>query len=129
MRVGPPLLHERTVPPEDRQWGDEERLPAFPRDKTSKQSDECSVAPGEAGCPGDLAAKHGQLVAQDEDLGIFRRGIRPVDTKELDHAPNQTVDEGQGHGGRAWPVALCRFKPGQVVSGFFSQETRARCGS
>ncbi len=58
------------MPPEDRQWGDEERLPAFPRDKTSKQSDECSVAPGEAGCPGDLAAKHGQLVAQDEDLDL-----------------------------------------------------------
>lgn len=116
VRVGPPLLHERTVPPEDRLWGDEERLPAFPRDKTSKQSDERSVAPGEAECPGDLAAKHGQLVAQDEDLGIFRRGIRPVDTKELEHAPNQTVDEGPGPR-RASPAG--RVVPGQTGSGGF----------
>src|ERR1019366_4313657 len=85
VRVGPAPADHRTVPTEDGLRRDQERLPAFLRDKTSKQSDERSVAPGEAGTD-DLAAKHGQLVAQDEDLGIFRRGIRPVDTEQPEDA-------------------------------------------
>jgi len=106
------------VPAKDRLRRDEERLPAFPRDETGKQSDERAVGPGEAGT-GDLAAKHGQLVAEHEDLCIFRRGIGPVDTKNLEDASEQTVDKGQGHGGRAWPVASCLVKPDRQVSGPF----------
>jgi hypothetical protein len=70
------------------------------------------VVPGKAGI-GDLAAKHGQLVAQHEDLGVLRRGIRPVDANDLEHAPDQTVEEGQCHRGGASPRAFRQVKPGQ----------------
>jgi hypothetical protein len=44
------------------------------RYETSEEGNEGTVGPGEAGTS-DLAAKHGELVAQDEDLGIVRRAI------------------------------------------------------
>jgi hypothetical protein len=48
---------------------------------------------------GDLAGEHGQLVAQNKDLGILGRSIRPVDANDLEHASKRTVEEGQGHDG------------------------------
>ncbi len=81
------------MPAEDGLWRDEERTPALPRHEASQEGDESTIRPGEAGT-GDLAAKHGQLVAQDEDLGIFRRGIRPVDAHDPEDAPHETVEEG-----------------------------------
>jgi hypothetical protein len=49
-------------------------------------------------------------MAEHEDLGFLRRGIGPVDTKDLENASDETVDEGQGQGGRDWPMASCLVK-------------------
>src|ERR1019366_2150965 len=74
VRVGPVPLYEGTVPAEDRLRRDEERPPALARHETSEKGDEGTVGPGEAGTS-DLAAKHGKLVAEHEDLGILRRAL------------------------------------------------------
>ena len=73
-RVRPVPANKRAVPAEDCLRGDEERTPALARHKSSEESDEGTVGPGEAGT-GDLAAKHGQLMAEHEDLGILCRAI------------------------------------------------------
>ena len=64
----------------------------------ARKGDEGTVGPGEAGT-GDLAAEHSQLVAQNKDLCILGRSIRPVDANDLEHVSEQTVEEGQGHDG------------------------------
>ena len=60
------------MPTEDGLRRDQERTPALARHETSEEGDNGAVGPGEAGTS-DLAAKHGQLVAEHEDLGILRR--------------------------------------------------------
>jgi hypothetical protein len=74
MGVGPAPANKRAVPAEDCLRRDEERTPVLARYETSEEGNEGTVGPGEAGTS-DLAAKHGELVAQDEDLGIVRRAI------------------------------------------------------
>jgi hypothetical protein len=44
------------------------------RYETSEEGNEGTVGPGEAGTS-DLAVKHGELVAQYEDLRLLRRAI------------------------------------------------------
>jgi hypothetical protein len=53
----------------------------------------------------DLAAEDGQLVAQDEDLGLLREGIGPVGPDEPEHATEELVEEREGHGRAAWSSA------------------------
>src|SRR5665647_1979322 len=96
VRVGPALLDQRAVPAQDRLWADEERSPVFSRNKTGQEGDEGTVGPGEAGT-GDLAVQHGQLVAEYEDLSVLRRCIRPVDTNDLEHAPDEPIEKGESH--------------------------------
>jgi hypothetical protein len=98
MRVGPLPANKRAVPAEDCLRRDEERTPALARYEASEEGDERTIAPGEAGS-WDLAAKHGELVAEHEDLGILRSAISPVEAKALDDTSEQTKEEGQGHGG------------------------------
>ena len=66
--------NKRAVPAEDCLGFYEERNPALAGDKTGQEGDDGTVGPGEAGT-GDLTAKHGQLVAEHEDLGILGRAI------------------------------------------------------
>jgi hypothetical protein len=98
MRVGPALADKQAVPAEDWLRRDEEQSPELSGYESGQEGDEHTVGPGEAGT-GDLAAEHSQLVAQNKDLCILGRSIRPVDTNDLEHAPGQTVEEGQGHDG------------------------------
>ena len=46
----------------------------------------------------DLAAEHGQLVAQDEDTQHPLRGVDSVDAEERKDATGKTVEERQCHG-------------------------------
>jgi hypothetical protein len=91
VRVGPALLDQRAVPAQDRLWADEERSPVFSRNKTGQEGDEGPVGPAESGT-GDLAAQHGQLVAEHEDLSVLGRGIHPMDANDLNDAPDETVE-------------------------------------
>jgi hypothetical protein len=72
VRVGPAPADQRTVPTEDGLGRDQERTPALARHETGEEGDNGAVGPGEAGTS-DRAAKHSQLVAEHEDLGILRR--------------------------------------------------------
>jgi hypothetical protein len=38
-------------------------------------------------------------MAEYQDLRVLGHGIQPVDTNGLEDAPDETVEEGQGHGG------------------------------
>jgi hypothetical protein len=119
VRVGPALADKRAVPSEDCLRRDEERSPALTGYESGQEGDEGTVGPGEAGT-GDLAAEHGELVAQDKDLCILCRGIRPVDANDLEHALEETVEEGQGHDGSLTEGVLA----GQIRSeGFWTLRT------
>jgi hypothetical protein len=74
MGVGPAPANKRAVPAKDRLRCDEERTPVLARYETSEEGNEGTVGPGEAGTS-DLAAQHGELVAQYEDLRLLRRAI------------------------------------------------------
>src|SRR5450759_3071912 len=120
MRVGPALLDQRAVPAQDRLWAYEERSPAFSRNKTSEEGDECTIGPGEAGT-GDLPVQHGQLMAEYQDLSVLGRGIHPMDANDLNDASEETVEKGQGHDQQASPSVLWLVKQGQAVAGPFRQ--------
>ena len=116
--VRPVLLHQRTVPCQDRLWPDEKRSPPLARYEVGQKSDQGTVGPGEAGTA-DLSAQHGQLVAQHEDLRLLGRGVHPMDTEQPEDATDESVEEGQGHEGRASQRALWLVKPGWRVIGPF----------
>jgi hypothetical protein len=82
------------VPTKNRLGRDEEGSPAFPRYEAGEQGDQGSIGPGEAG-PGDLAAQHGELMAQHQYLGILSCGIRPMHADQFEDAAGQPVEEGQ----------------------------------
>ena len=88
MRIGPAFADQRAVPAEDCLRRDEERSPELSGYEFGQEGDEGTVGPGEAGT-GDLAAEHGQLVAQNKDLGVLGRSIRPVDANDLEHASDK----------------------------------------
>ena len=117
------------MPTEDCLRRDEERSPALTGYESGQEGDEGTVGPGEAGT-GDLAAEHGELVAQDKDLCILCRGIRPVDANDLEHASEQTVEEGQGRDGSLTEGALAGqtrsegFGPFKVRRTSFMSRTR-----
>jgi len=67
----------------------------FSRNKTGQEGDEGPVGPGQAGT-GDLAAQHGPLVAEYEDLCVLGRGIHAMGANDIDDAPDETVEQGQG---------------------------------
>jgi hypothetical protein len=127
MRVVPAPPDQRAVPTQDRFRADEERPPAFPRHKAGQEGDEGPVGPGEVGT-GDLAVQHGQLVAEHEDLRLLGRGIHPMDANNLNDAPDETVEEGQGHDRQASSSVLWLVNLGQGVSGPFNpQDQSSRC--
>jgi len=105
VREGPAPADQRAVPSEDCLRRDEERSPELLGYESGQEGDEGTVGPGEAGT-GDLAAEHSQLVAPNKDLCILGRSIRPVDANDLEHASEQTVEEGQGRDGSLTEGAL-----------------------
>jgi len=80
---------------------------------------ESSVGPAEPGPP-DLAAEHGQLVAQDEDLGVLREGTHPVGPDEPEHPTEALVEERERHGRAARSNASQLVKSYRGVNGPFT---------
>jgi hypothetical protein len=63
---------------------------------------------------------------RNKDLSILGRSIRPVDANDLEHASEQTVEEGQGHGGSLTEGVLA----GQTRSeGFWTLQVETLSGS
>jgi hypothetical protein len=52
-----------------------------------------------------LQAEHGQLVTQDEYLGVLREGAHPVGRDESEQSADEPVEEREGHGRAAWSSA------------------------
>jgi hypothetical protein len=115
------------VPSEDCLGRDEERSPELSGYESGQEGEQGTVGPGEAGT-GDLAAEHGQLVAQNKDFCILGRSIRPMDANDLKHAPEQTVEEGQGHGGSltggcsSWSNPVGGFRTLQGATDVFHEQ-------
>jgi hypothetical protein len=63
--------------------------------------------------------QHSQLVAEHEDLSVLGRGIHPMDANDLNDAPDDTVEKGQGHDQQASPRLLWLVTLGQAISGPF----------
>lgn len=80
------------MPAQDRLGGDQERPPPLTRHHGGERTHERPIRPGEAG-PGNLTTQHGQLVAQDEDLGILGDGVHPVDAHPLDDATDEAIEQ------------------------------------
>jgi hypothetical protein len=81
------------VPAEERLGADEEGRPAPPRQDLRKRGQQRSI--GELKFrPSDLATKHRELVAQDEDLDLL--GLLPSQEEhgELQDATQRPVEEG-----------------------------------
>jgi hypothetical protein len=92
--VGPVLLHDCTVPCQDRLWHDEERSPPLTRYEVGQKSDQGTVGPGEAGTA-DLSAQHGQLVAQHEGISPPPWPRRPPDGHRAARARDGRVGRGR----------------------------------
>ncbi len=79
-------------------------------DETGEQRNKGAVGPGESRLL-DLAPEDRELVTQNHDLHVLRKGFHPVDVDQLEGATRQTVEERQGHAiilaGASWHV-----KPG-----------------
>jgi len=114
VRIGPAPSYKCPVPGEDGLRRDEECRPLLSRHKTSEEGDERPIRPGEAGT-GDSSAQHGQLMPQDQDLGVFGHGVHLVDADSLEHATHQAVEEGKPHGGRACPCSSSLVKAAVVL--------------
>ena len=94
----------------------------FSRNKTGQEGHEGHegpVGPGEAGM-GDLPVQHGQLVAEHEDLRVLGLGIHPMDANDLNDAPDETVEQGEGYDRQASPSVSWLVKVGQGASGPFT---------
>jgi hypothetical protein len=109
-RIGPAPPNESAVPVEDRRRRDKQRRPTVARDETGEQRNKGAVGPGESRLL-DLAPEDRELVTQNHDLHVLRKGFHRVDADQLEGATRQTVEERQGHAiilaGASWHV-----KPG-----------------
>ena len=68
------------------------------------------------------------LAAEYEDLSVLGRCIRPVDANDLNDAPEETVEKGQGHDQQASPSLLWLVNLGQGVSGPFNPHDESSRG-
>jgi hypothetical protein len=96
MGIGPSSSYEGTMPAKDRLGREEEGRPPFTRDEASEDTDDCSIRPGEARTSG-LAAEHGELMAECEDLGVLGYLFHPVDADRLEDAVDEAVEKGERH--------------------------------
>jgi hypothetical protein len=87
----------------------EEGTPPLARGEPRQERDQGTVGPTGARTA-DLAAEHGQLVAQDDNLGVLREGAHPLDAEQLEQATGEAVEERWRRGGRAWPIASSLIK-------------------
>src|SRR6266545_5806089 len=80
--------HQPTVPPQDRVRSDKEARPAPARKRAAQHREERTVGGAELGSL-DLAAQHGELVAEHHDLDVL--GVL------ASRASKQRADESTGH--------------------------------
>ena len=90
VRIGPTPPYESSLPVEDRCRRDEERGPAPARNEAGEQHHEGAVRPGESRTI-DLASEDRELVTQDQDLHVLRKGFHPVDADQLKGATRQAM--------------------------------------
>jgi hypothetical protein len=99
MRVGPGAGHEPPVPAQQRLGRDEEARPAGPGEHATDRGEQGPVVGPSLG-RGALAAEHGELLAQDEDLKVLSSVTASKQHEQLDGAAQREVGEfGQDQGG------------------------------
>jgi hypothetical protein len=108
--VGPMFPHEGLMPANDRLRSDQEACPPSTRNEPRENTDDCSIRPGKAGT-GRLAPEHGQLMAQHQDLCVLGHRVHPVNVDRIEDAADESVEEREGHGLRAWSRPSCLVKP------------------
>jgi hypothetical protein len=62
-------------------------------------------------------------VAEYEDLRVLGSGIHLMDANDLNDAPDETVEEGEGHDRQASLSVLWLVRLGQGVSGPFKSRS------
>jgi hypothetical protein len=95
MGVGPATTHQVAVPAQQRLGLDEEPLARRSRQETSQTCEHGSIGWSERG-PGDLSTKHGDLVAENDDLDGQISCVTPLQPQQLEHPNEAEVEEGQG---------------------------------
>src|SRR6266511_6359079 len=108
MPIGPFAPSELSVPPHKRCRGHDERRPALPRQHHAHRRDEQLVPAMQLGAF-DLPPEHGELVAQDEQLGFGVRG----DPTQPENASDDRVEKRVKHGGgmlrECWSAGRIEF--------------------
>jgi hypothetical protein len=82
---------ETSMPAQDRLWSDEEHRPAVTTQHARERAQERALGGFEARTR-DLALQDRELVAQHEDLDIFRTIPATAEDEQVDHESDKTVE-------------------------------------
>jgi hypothetical protein len=91
-QVGPGTGDQTAVPAQQRLGLDQEARPAGPWQDAADRGEQGSVGGLEPG-PRGLAAQHGELVPQDQDLKVLGGVTAGEQGEQLDGAAQREVDE------------------------------------
>jgi hypothetical protein len=94
--IGPAPAHHAPVPSKQRLGCDHEDRPSRPGQETAEGREQRAVL-GLEPRPWVLAAKDGQLVAEDQDLHLFRIRRAPAQHQQLEKAAQRQLDERPDH--------------------------------
>jgi len=95
-RVGPRAGDQPPVPAPQRLWGDQEAGPAGPGQRAADRGKQGAVGWFQLGS-WNLAAEHGELLAQHQDLQGLGGGRKGEQREELDGAAQREVGEFRQH--------------------------------
>jgi hypothetical protein len=94
--IGPMSAHHAAVPSKQRLGRDHEDRPSGPGQETTERRQQRTVVGLELR-PWVLAAQNCQLVAEDQDLNLFRVRRAPAEHHQLKHTAQRQVDERPDH--------------------------------
>ncbi len=95
-RVGPRAGDQPPVPAQQRLWGDQEAGPAGPGQRAADRGKQGAVGRLQLGS-WNLAAEHGELLAQHQDLQVLGGVATGEQREELDGAAQREVGEFRQH--------------------------------
>jgi hypothetical protein len=98
------------MPAKDRLGRDEERRPPSGRHERRQGGDERPVREEEARTA-NLTAEDGELLAEQEDLGLLVDRVHSADPDEFTHATDQAEEEAERQGAGASSGRSCLVKP------------------
>jgi hypothetical protein len=88
------------VPGQQRRWSDDSMQMQVAGEQTSQSGQDCSIRPA-GSRSADLTAKHGDFVAQDEDLEVFGCGVAGEQSQPAEHCDRDQIQQSEQHDPRS----------------------------